>query len=112
MQTITRRTIMDKVAVDKATKEYWDNYFHEYGQMWTREIPRRIKTAMTKSKDLSVKTADGVLVPIAKDVADDGTLSIEASFNGKLDDQDSKVLITAEFNELGRMLKFEASRIS
>lgn len=103
---------MDKVAVDKATKAYWDNYFHEYGQMWTRDIPRRIKTAMTKSKDLSVKTAEGILTPIAKDVAEDGTLSIEASFNGKLDQKEATVLVTAEFNELGRMLKFETNRIS
>jgi len=103
---------MDKVAVDKATNEYWNNYFHEYGQMWTRDIPRRIKTAMTKTKDLGVKIAEGTIVPIAKDVADDGTLSIEAAFDGKLDDKEAKVLVVAEFNEIGRMTKFEATRIS
>lgn len=104
---------MDKVAVDQATKEYWNNYFHEYGQMWTRDIPRRIKTAMTKTKDLGgVKIAEGNVVPVAHEVSPDGILSLEAAFTGKLDNQDAKVLITAEFTESGRMTKFEANRIS
>jgi hypothetical protein len=103
---------MDKVAVDQATKTYWDNYFNEYGQMWTRDIPRRIKTAMTKTKELAIKTAEGIIVPLAKNVAEDGTLSLEAAFNGELDGKQAKVFITAEFNENGRMLKFETNRIS
>lgn len=103
---------MDKVAVDQTTKEYWNTYFHEYGQMWTRDIPRRIKTAMTKTKDLGVKTAEGSIVPVAHEVSEDGTLSLEAAFSGKLDDREGKVLITAEFTENGRMTKFEANRIS
>jgi len=102
---------MDKVAVDKATQDYWNNYFNEYGQMWTRNIPRRIKVAMTKSKDLDIKTAEGNVAPIAHSIEDDGHLSIEAAFVGKLDDKESRVLVTAEFNESGRMLKFEATRI-
>lgn len=103
---------MNKTAVDQATKEYWDNYFMEYGQMWTREIPRRIKTAMVKTRELSVKTANGIVVPLAHNVAEDGTLSLEAAFKGELDGQPSVVLVTAEFNEHGRMLKFEANRVS
>lgn len=103
---------MDKVAVDKATKEYWGNYFKEYGQMWIRDIPRRVKTAMVRTKDLGVKTVEGSIVPIAHNVGEDGTLSIEAAFSGKLDDHDARALITAEFSNNGKMLKFEASRIN
>ncbi|MGW8181252.1 MAG: hypothetical protein ACWGQW_21180 [bacterium] len=103
---------MDKVAVDKATKQYWDTYFKEYGKMWTRDIPRRVKTAMVRTKDLGVKTAEGNVAPIAHHVADDGTLFIEAAFSGKLDDLDAKVLITASFNDEGNMLTFEANRVA
>lgn len=103
---------MDKVAVDKATKQYWDTYFKEYGKMWTREIPRRVKTAMIRTKDLGVKTAEGNVVPIAHNVSEDGNLFVEAAFSGKLDDQDAKVLITASFSEEGKMLSFEANRVA
>lgn len=103
---------MDKTAADKATKEYWGNYFKEYGKMWVRDIPRRIKTAMVRTKDLGVKTAEGQIAPLAHDISDDGVMSIEAAFTGKLDDKYGKVLILAEFNDEGRMRKFEATRIS
>ena len=103
---------MDKTAADKATKEYWSAYFKEYGSMWVRDIPRRIKTAMVRTKDLGVKIAEGHVVPMAHDVSDDGIMSIEAAFTGKLDDQDGQVIIVAEFNSEGRMQKFEAVRIA
>jgi len=102
---------MNKTAVDKATKEYWDNYFMEYGQMWTRDIPRRIKTAMVRTRNIEAKTADGTVVPLAHNVSEDGTLSLEAAFKGDIDGAPSVVLVTAEFNEHGRMLKFEANRV-
>lgn len=97
--------------MDKATEEYWSNYFRDYGKMWVRNIPRRIKAAMVRSKDIGVKIAEGHIVPIAYD-ASDNSLSIEAAFNGKLDDKESQVFIVAEFNDQGRMQKFEASRIA
>jgi len=103
---------MDKTAVDNAAKNYWSTYFKEYGKMWIRDIPKRIKTAMVQTKELGIKIADGNVVPIAHDVSDSGVLSIEAAFSGKLDDQDGRVLIIAEFTEDGKMRKFEATRIS
>lgn len=103
---------MEKIATDNAAKEYWSNYFKEYGEMWVRDIPRRIKSAMVRSKDLGIKTAEGNMAPIAHNVSDDGSLSIEAAFNGKLDNDESKVMITAEFNKEGRMKRFEATRIA
>lgn len=102
---------MNKVAVDKATKQYWDTYFKEYGKMWTRDIPRRIKAAMTRTKNLNIKIAEGNIVPIAHHVSEDNELSIEAAFSGKLDSQDASVLITASFNKEGRLLSFEANRV-
>jgi len=103
---------MEKIAADKAAQEYWGNYFREYGKMWVRDIPRRIKTAMVRTKDLSVKTAEGNVAPLAHSISDEGNISVEAAFTGKLDDKDAHVLITAEFNGEGRMQKFEATRIA
>jgi len=33
---------LDKMAVDKATKDYWTKYFGSYGKQWTRNIPRSL----------------------------------------------------------------------
>ena len=103
---------MDKTAVDNAANKYWSTYFKEYGKMWVRNIPKRIKTAMLQTKELGVKTAEGNIVPVAYDISDSGVLSLEAAFSGKLDDQDAKVLVMAEFTEEGKLRKFEATRIS
>lgn len=103
---------MDKTAADKAAKEYWSNYFKEYGQMWVRDIPRRIKTAMVRSKDLGVKTAEGNVAPIAHNVSEDGTLSIEAAFTGELDGRAGQVMILTEFDKQAKMKKFEVTRIA
>lgn len=103
---------MDKTAVDSAASNYWSTYFKEYGKMWVRNIPKRIKSAMVQTKELNIKTAEGNIVPVAHDISDTGVLSIEAAFSGKLDDQDAKVLVTAEFTEEGKLRKFEAVRIN
>ena len=101
---------MNKTAVDKTCKEYWSKYFLDYGQMWTKDVPRRIKQAVRRK--LEASTIDGEVAPIAKDVAKDGTLSIEAAFIGKLDNKDARVLVTATFNKEGRMEDLDVTRIS
>lgn len=35
-----------KIAVDRTAEDYWSDYFEEYGVMFTREIPRRIASAI------------------------------------------------------------------
>jgi hypothetical protein len=101
---------MDKTAIDNAAKKYWGTYFREYGQMWVRDIPRRIKNAMRRTS----KTAnlDGTLAPMAANIGPDGSLSVEAAFVGKIDDQDAKILITALFDREGHMKEIETTRIS
>lgn len=100
---------MNKVALDTAAKDYWSEYFKEYGQMWVRDIPRRIKQAVRR--DQKVASVDGSVVPIAKHI-NDGNISVEAAFVGKLDDVESKVLVTATFNPLGKMETIDITRIS
>jgi len=103
---------MDKTAVDQAAVKYWEQYFSEYGEMWVRDIPRRIKSAMTRSAELKAKSVNGILKPLAKKRAEDGTLSIEAAFTGKIDDKIAKVLVTTSFDKAGKMLQFEAHQVA
>ena len=101
---------MTKSAVDQATKKYWDTYFKDYGKMWTRSIPRRIKAAIKNVRGLGVRSIEGNVIPLAQNVTD-GFMSLEAAFSGKVNGNDAKFLITAEFNSDGRMLKFEHNQI-
>ena len=100
----------NKVAVDSTAKNYWGSYFKEYGQMWVRDIPRRIKQAVRR--EIKANEIDGELVPIAHDVSRDQTLSVEAAFVGKVDGVDTKILITASFNSEGQMQSIDTTRIS
>jgi hypothetical protein len=101
---------MQKVALDQAASKYWTDYFKEYGQAWVRNIPRRIKQATTRHQKAS--SIEGEFAPIAGDVSPDGTLSIEAAFNGKIDNQNAKIMITASFNNEGKLKEFICNRIS
>jgi hypothetical protein len=101
---------MQKVALDQTAKKYWSEYFKEYGKQWVRDIPRRIKRAAARHLQASVLT--GEFAPLAGDVSADGSLSIEAAFTGQVDDQDAKILITATFNNEGKLNEFICNRIS
>ena len=101
---------MEKTALDQAAKNYWSTYFKEYGKQWVRDIPRRIKTAM--SKRLKASIVEGEIAPIAADIAQDNTLSVEAAFVGKIDDQEAKVLVTASFDGTGSMKELICNRVS
>jgi hypothetical protein len=104
------KVAMDKTAVDSTAKRYWAGYFKDYGQMWVREIPRRIKQAVRR--EIKAAEIDGELVPIAYDVSRDQTLSVEAAFVGKVDGVDSKILVTASFNSEGKMQSIDTTQIS
>lgn len=101
--------MMDKVAVDQKAKDYWSKYFAEYGKMWVKDVPRRIKQATRR--EAKGKMAEGVVVPLAKNITED-MLSVEAAFVGKIDDQDVKILVMASFDNEGKMKEFESSRIA
>jgi hypothetical protein len=101
---------MEKTAVDKTAKDFWISYLKDYGQMWVRDLPRRIKQAV--KRELKASTIEGEVVPLAKDISKDNTLSVEAAFIGKVDDKDAKVLITASFNGEGKLEDLDITRIS
>jgi hypothetical protein len=100
---------MEKVAVDTKAKNYWSTYFKDYGKMWVRDVPRRVKSAMRRI--IKADKVEGNIAPMAANIADDNTLSLEAAFVGKVDGHNAKVLITAQFSPNGRMESVEAHRI-
>lgn len=101
---------MNKTALDQTAKKYWSEYFKEYGQMWVRDIPRRIKLATVRQ--LHASKIDGEFVPIAANVGENSILSIEASFVGDIDDTEAKILVTASFEPEGKLIEFICNRIS
>jgi len=101
---------MEKTAVDQVAKNFWISYFKDYGQIWVKDVPRRIKQAIRR--ELKANTIEGKIAPLAKDIGKDNTLSIEAAFIGKLDDQDAKVLVTATFSGEGKMQDLDITKIN
>lgn len=102
---------MRKVAVDKATQNYWSDYFSEYGKMWVRDIPRRVKVAMRRK--VNATKVEGNIAPIAANIDEnDDSLLIEAAFVGKIDDRDATILVTAEFDSSGNMQSIEAFQVA
>ena len=101
---------MQKVALDQKAKKYWAEYFKDYGQMWVRDIPRRIKQATRRNQ--KAETIDGEFAPIAANENPDGGLSVEAAFIGKIDGKAAKIMVTASFNSDGQIKEFVCNRIS
>lgn len=100
---------MHKEAVDQKSKEYWSAYFKEYGQMWVRDMPRRIKQAARRH--IAATELEGSVAPLAKHVAEDGSLSLEAAFVGQIDGEDTRGLILAEFTHDGTLKSFDFTRV-
>ena len=101
---------MEKTAIDQAASSYWSDYFKEYGKMWVRNIPRRIKTATARHLKAKI---EGEFAPIAGNInpVDDG-LTVEASFVGKINDKEAKILVTASFDQEGKLSEFICNRVS
>jgi hypothetical protein len=101
---------MNKIAVDKSTQDYWSDYFKEYGKMWVRDIPRRVKAAMRLK--VNATKVEGKLAPMAASINEgNDTLSVEAAFIGEVDDKEATILVTAEFDSHGEMLNIEAFQV-
>ena len=100
---------MNKVAIDETAKKYWSEYFHTYGELWTRDIPRRLKSAALEKTAAKI---EGAFSPMANSVADDGSLSVEAAFVGTIDGQQARGLATAVFDKSGNITTFEFCRVS
>ena len=61
---------------------------------------------------VGAKDIEGSVSPMANSVSEDGLLSVEAAFVGKIDGQDAKGIVTAQFAQDGEIKEFEFCRIS
>jgi len=95
---------MSKVAVDTATEKYWTEYFHEYGEMWVRDIPRRLRLAMRKAnKDAQ----SGTVAPLSHWRGEDGSLVIEAAHVVRSGDHIKRSLVKASFSNDGKLTSLQ-----
>lgn len=103
-----------KIAVDEVAKSYWEQYFADsgYGSAWVREIPKKIKAALSASTRVAslAHQASGAspdIRPVAN-VIDDQGVSLEA-FAVYPDRR--VVAFVAEFDHQGRLRDFDAVKV-
>ena len=101
---------MNKVAVDAKAKSYWTSYFKSYGELWVRDIHKRVHQAALEKT--GAKEIEGAFSPLANSVDNKGLLSIEAAFVGKIDGKDAKGIATATFTADGNVSDFNFCRIN
>jgi hypothetical protein len=93
-----------KKAIDQIAKDYWTEYFKEYGKMWVRDIPGKVKDAL----DASSKTAhaeQGIkydLVPVGYSVT-----ASRLALDGIVRRSGASQLFCAEFNHDGDLVSFK-----
>jgi len=94
-----------KTAVDNAARDYWSKYFGAYGKMWVREIPRRIKAAMTQGKTASADTSapDPHIVPSGHVLTSNGGIDLEGALR---EDSGTYRLFHASFDAEGTVTSF------
>lgn len=64
-----------KTAVDSTAEKYWSEYYGEYGQLWVRKIPMRVKAALAEhasQKKLAAVQGEPTIAPLATVITDDG----------------------------------------
>lgn len=88
----------DKTAVDDPAKEYWVDYFKDYGEQLTKEVPRKISEAVGKA---------GRIIPTASAPTEDGGMVLEGVFNAP----DEKVAFSARFRKDGTLSSFDKTTV-
>lgn len=43
--------------VDTIAKDYWSNYFGDYGKLWVKDVPRKVASALTERKLVTAAAA-------------------------------------------------------
>jgi hypothetical protein len=103
-----------KWAVDSSAKEYWSNYYKEYGKAWVRDIPRRVKKAMldhTKTASVGTgaeKLASGVVTPVGTSITDTSVV-LEGMFRAA---SGENFIFCAEFDHEGAIKQFDTAKLS
>jgi hypothetical protein len=96
---------IEKWAVDSAAKEYWSSYFKEYGKTWVRDIPRKVRKAMTQStKTANSEGAQGIVSPIGTAVTKEAVF-LEGLFTPP---SGAVVAFSAKFDHDGHIVGFDS----
>ncbi len=86
---------MIKQGVDDAAKKYWQLLFEEYGSQLVKDVPRRIKAELDKSRKVA-SSETATLSPVA--AAKDGDVTV---VEGIFQDGDVSLLFTASVKSDG-----------
>lgn len=91
--------------VDKLTKDYWSNYFGDYGKLWVKDIPKRVKAAVDAKRTAAAGTAPidaaGDVVPLGYEITA-AALTLEGAYRTAAATQ----LFRATFNADGEITDF------
>ena len=105
----------DKVAVDQLAKDYWTKFYGEYGKLWVREIPRKIKKAAAAELSKSNKTAatdlevSGTVLPFGHAFLDNGGVAIEGIFDHATI---GKFAFQSRFDNEGELTSFDSIKLA
>lgn len=95
---------LNKVSVDSAAKDYWTEYYKEYGKAWVRDIKKRVKTAMAQTRKVaSSEVEPGKITPIAATLSE-GVATVEGVFETQAG---AKLLFQASFDSDGNTVSFD-----
>lgn len=104
-----------KIAVDRVTEEYWEQYFGTYGKQWVRKIPRRVATALIQRTagmrpgQASDLAARAVVVPLTEaPVITQDRVFIEAALDLEQNGAKTRRVFCAEFDHEGRLLALDS----
>lgn len=56
--------LVRKQAIDTTARDYWTEYFGEYGEAWVRDIRRRVTAAVAQSVRRASRNADQANVQV------------------------------------------------
>jgi hypothetical protein len=96
---------LNKNAIDNAAKDYWSKYYGEYGKSWVREIPRKIKTAMSQ---INKQASDDMVIKPLVSIIEDTGLVLE----GICKTSDSMFSFMAEFDNTGKVVDFDIANLN
>lgn len=87
---------MKKIAVDDAAKKYWKLLYGDFGEALTRDIPRRIKTALLDNKKVASVDDTASVLPVAH-----AMVGTELHLEGLYRDKGTKLMFHAELSKDG-----------
>lgn len=92
-------TTTKKQAVDQIAKDYWTEYFKEYGKMWVRDIPGKVKDALDTGTKSAQATSPVSVAPVGYSVT-----ASRLTLDGIIRLGEASRLFRAEFDHKGDLV--------